>query len=172
MDYVNHQLVSTTPAYDNDYQKASQKTVQRAIKMLNTRRLIVTDGNKCIQSRIRDLEPETDENLHRFDMLTSIMQRYEMKDMPSDGWAINAALWSCDCRIYAKDGSCIHVVAVKYANNVAQPHAVRPRNILVNQRAIRIRRGNSTRGRNVIRGRNAARGRPPGGRGAGNAYDF
>jgi hypothetical protein len=210
INYIDNELVITAEPYATDSGVASRKTVQRALKMTLDKSLIVdTASNRCIQLEQRLIGVQADEmevendveqggedyvNYHRLDMVLSKLQRYELMDMPEEGWQVNADDWSCGCRIYLKDGSCVHTSAVKIANNVEQLYLVKPRNILINRRANSIRAGMITRARNANRARaaayrngraraaprgrgmnrgrgNAPRGRPRGARGIGNAYN-
>jgi hypothetical protein len=105
----------------------------------------------------------------RMDILVMKNLRYELLDMPENGWEVNVVDGTCGCIINFKDGCCVHVLVAKMNQRIEFNGWKPPLLVLVNRRHQR-------RGTRIVnaasRGANVAMRGPGRPRQIGNAYNI
>ena len=59
--------------------------------------------------------------------------KFEMKNMPEDGWTVSLNPEECGCILWRKNGTCAHVLAVKIKRNEAFTNFKPVKNVLKNR---------------------------------------
>ena len=100
---------------ETDYTIPSIRLARRAKLLDKHKFLVITPGDTMI-TVMQTLVPY-EEELYQVEMdledyenisaLSSWHQRYEMKDMPDDGWVVDPLEKTCDCVMNLKDGVCV-----------------------------------------------------------------
>ncbi|KAI8899799.1 hypothetical protein BC833DRAFT_584340 [Globomyces pollinis-pini] len=170
----------------------STRTINSAKKQLDARLIQIFANNDlpnhyfCRQlmnvqqeleqpDRVYDYYDDNNDVVERTHVDTIIYQNayIERKGLPETGWSVNLDNDSCECLIYMKDGSCVHVCAAKMRIGQAFPGCKNTtRRSMVSQRGRHVNvliptiigKKGTARSRGIgrpIRGSGAIRGRLP-----------
>ena len=133
--------------------------------MVDTHRLLTNDDNNCVeQYRITNMAGEEHETTKLLQEIGRY-QRFELRDMPENGWVVDVDERSCACLFWYKRGNCVHVVAALMRNRIAFNGYTVPVLMMVNQHFQRSVSRANNRAARIARGRGGARGALGGARG-------